>query len=482
MKRLARKEELMSQVEEDGAILVEGEYVGRIKGFDFIPDGATSDAHGKALKAASLKAVTAEIAARAMTVAACPDPDLSLTRFGEVVWQGSAIARLEPGGSLLKPRIAVGAPEYLFGAEREAVQARLEKFLSRHVAAVLEPLVKLEEGEGLAGICKGIAFRLVENFGILPREQVAVEVKALAQEERASLRALGVRFGAFNIHVPAVLKPAATELRLLLWGLERAKREKFDIGALPAPPGHGLTSAPFDRATPKGFYRVCGYRICGPRVVRIDMLERLADFIRNRVFWRPRFPEEPRPSGAVEGGGFAITPEMMSLVGCSGEEFQAILRSLDFRMQKRRVKKPEAPPVKQPEAIASLPDTAEETPAPLAASNEAAAETLPAPSGQPAAETPPVASDQAPAEPDVEIEVWWPKDAGPFHRPSRQPHRPRAAQKPPKEAQTVAGEVHPPKLKPVRHKRERAPERQPSPDSPFAVLGELRARLAAKKS
>jgi hypothetical protein len=163
-------------------------------------------------------------------------------------------------------------------------------------------------------------------------------------------------------------------------------------------------------------------------------------------------------------------------------------------MQKRRVKKPEAPPVKQPEAIASLPDTAEETPAPLAPSNEAAAETPPAPSdqlaaetppapsGQPAAETPPVASDQAPAEPDVEIEVWWPKDAGPFHRPSRQPHRPRAAQKPPKEAQTVAGEVHPPKLKPVRHKRERAPERQPSPDSPFAVLGELRARLAAKKS
>jgi ATP-dependent RNA helicase SUPV3L1/SUV3 len=398
------------------------------------------------------------------------------------VWQGSAIARLEPGGSLLKPRIAVGAPEYLFGAEREAVQARLEKFLSRHVAAVLEPLVKLEEGEGLAGICKGIAFRLVENFGILPRDQVAVEVKALAQEERASLRALGVRFGAFNIHVPAVLKPAATELRLLLWGLERAKREKFDIAALPAPPGHGLTSAPFDRATPKGFYRVCGYRICGPRVVRIDMLERLADFIRHRVFWRPRFPEEPRPSGSVEGGGFAITPEMMSLVGCSGEEFQAILRSLDFRMQKRRVKKPKAPPVKQPEAIASLPESAAETPAPLAHSNEAAAETPPAPLGQPAAETPPAGSDQAAAEPDVEIEVWWPKDAGPFHRPSRQPHRPRAAQKPPKEAQTAAGEVHTPKLKPVRHKRERAPERQPSPDSPFAVLGELRARLAAKKS
>jgi ATP-dependent RNA helicase SUPV3L1/SUV3 len=39
MKRLAQKEELMSTVEEDGAIHVEGEYIGRIKGFLFVPDG-----------------------------------------------------------------------------------------------------------------------------------------------------------------------------------------------------------------------------------------------------------------------------------------------------------------------------------------------------------------------------------------------------------------------------------------------------------
>src|SRR6185312_2085620 len=191
---------------------------------------------------------------------------------------------------------------------------------------------------------KGIAFRLVESLGILPRDEVATEVKGLSQEERASLRALGVRFGAFNIHVPAILKPAATELRLLLWGLQKAKDEKYDIQPLPNPPGHGLTSTAFDRTTPKGFYRICGYRICGSRVVRIDMLERLADFIRDRVFWRPRFPEQPRPNGSVEGGGFMVTSDMMSLVGCSGEEFEAILRSLDFRMQKRKVPKPAVAP------------------------------------------------------------------------------------------------------------------------------------------
>lgn len=534
MKRLARKEVLMSHVEEDGAILVEGEYVGRIKGFDFVPDGAASDAHGKTLKAASLKAVTAEIAARAQTVAACPDPDLTLTRHGEIIWQGAAIARLEPGGPLLKPRIAVGAPDYLFGSEREAVQARLEKFLSRHIASVLEPLVKLEEAEGLAGICKGIAFRLVETLGILPRDQVAAEAKGLAQEERATLRAQGVRFGALNIYVPGILKPAATELRLLLWAVERAKEEKVELATLPPPPGHGLTSAPFDRSTPKGFYRVCGYRICGPRVVRIDMLERLADLIRSRVFWRPRFPGEPRPQGSVEGGGFTITPEMMSLVGCSGDEFQAILRSLDFRMQKRKVKTPAAvaekpalapsgPPPEpavqpQPEAAVSPPaepiagpamtplsePIAEPPTAPLAEPvgqppttplAEPVAEPSTAPSTEPGTEpTAPLAVSQ-PAQPpeEIEMEIWWPKDTGPFHRPlQRKPKRAERPRRVPKTAQPAEAskpepkilqetEPPPPKLKP-RPRRERPPERPPSPDSPFAVLGELRARLIAKKT
>ena len=178
---------------------------------------------------------------------------------------------------------------------------------------------------------------------MLPRDTVAEEVKGLSQEDRAKLRALGARFGAFNVYVPALLKPAPTELRLLLWALGLQKEGKLDPAALPQPPGQGLTSASFDRSTPKGFYGVCGYRICGSRVVRIDMLERLADMIRDRVFWRPRFPEEQRPAGSVEGGGFTVVPDMMSLVGCSGEDFLGILRSLDYRMQKKTVKRRRPP-------------------------------------------------------------------------------------------------------------------------------------------
>ena len=52
------------------------------------------------------------------------------------------------------------------------------------------------------------------------------------------------------------------------------------------------------------------------------------------------FPRSRARRARSRAAASPIVPDMMSLVGCSGEEFEAILRSLDFRMQKRKVKKP----------------------------------------------------------------------------------------------------------------------------------------------
>jgi ATP-dependent RNA helicase SUPV3L1/SUV3 len=523
MKRLAQKDQLMSTVEENGAIHVEGEYVGRIQGFQFVPDGAASEVHGRTLKAASMSAVAAEITARAKAVSTSADPDLILARDARIRWHGDPIARLRAGAHVLKPRIDILADDQLNGPDREAVQARLQKFIERHVAKIIEPLVKLDEAEGLEGTVRGIAFRLVENLGVLPREQVAEEIKSLSQDERAKLRQLGVRFGAFNVYVPALLKPSASELRLLLWGLSLEKDGRVDIADLPESPGQGLTSTVFDRTTPRGFYGVCGYRICGNRVVRIDMLERLADVIRDRVFWRARIPEEKRPSGSVEGGGFMIVPDMMSLVGCSGDDFQAILRSLDFRMHRKKVKRPkvaepEATAVAEavaepPSADATTPEetieipAAEVPPADIvsepAPTIEIPAEVMPAeavPAEATPAEATPAEAPAAETE-EIEIEVWWPKDTGPFRHAQEKKHKkPHRRRDTPQEAAKADGDGA---QKPDRPKRDRPhrkpdraaaakqerperpprkPERPIDPDSPFAVLGALKAQFGGKSS
>ena len=88
-------------------------------------------------------------------------------------------------------------------------------------------------------------------------------------------------------------------------------------------------------------YRIAGYRVCGERAVRVDILERLADLIRPALAWRAGAPG-PKPPGAIDGFGFTVTVGMTSLAGCSGEDFASVLRSLGYRMEKRP--KPAEPP------------------------------------------------------------------------------------------------------------------------------------------
>ena len=72
MKRMREKEKLMASVSDEGDITVEGEFVGHLKGFHFVPDTTADGAHGRTLKAASLKAVAAQIAAKAQRFVQIP--------------------------------------------------------------------------------------------------------------------------------------------------------------------------------------------------------------------------------------------------------------------------------------------------------------------------------------------------------------------------------------------------------------------------
>jgi replicative DNA helicase len=137
-----------------------------------------------------MKAVADELLARTQALSAAPDPDFSVGPNGAIIWHGGTVAGLRASASPLKPEIELIADDQLAGPEREAVQLRLRKFLHRYIASVLEPLVGLSESEDVTGVARGLAFRLVENFGIIAREDVASEVKSLGQDERASLRKL----------------------------------------------------------------------------------------------------------------------------------------------------------------------------------------------------------------------------------------------------------------------------------------------------
>jgi ATP-dependent RNA helicase SUPV3L1/SUV3 len=497
VRRLAKKEGLMSSIDESGAITVEGEEIGRIAGLTFIPAAALAGSDAKLLKAAAVQALVTEMAARATVLSTTPDTALKLSRSGEIVWQGHAVGRLHAGDHRFRPRAEAIADDLLAPALREDVRQRLQKFTERTLAAHIDPLLKLEEAEGLEGPVRGLAYRFAESYGVLPREGVAAEVKALSQDERAKLRSFGIRFGAYSLFAPLLLKPAPTEIRLLLWWLETNKGTESTT-APPALPPNGLTSAPIDAAMPDGFYRLCGYRICGARAVRVDMLERLADMIRDRIFWKPRIPEEARPQGSVEGGGFTVAPDMMSIVGCSGEDFEAILVSLGYRAEKRMLPKPiEAKPLERAQVQAHAPassapdEDTEQAETPAAAEAPVAIEVVAAVADAPPAGS---ASHVPDAEPVsamelVETSIWWPDGMGPFRQRTKRPEKQQRRHSDGNHHQQLDrharngrhGSGNSAGARNVGTSKAKRPERPPDPNSPFAVLSALKESMAKEQ-
>jgi ATP-dependent RNA helicase SUPV3L1/SUV3 len=385
MRRLRENSVLNTEIGKTGEVIVEGHAIGRLDGFTFAPDAAEAGSDAKALQAAAQQVLASEIDTRATKLSAAPDDQFVLTSDGTIRWTGDAVAKLVAADDALHPRIRIIADDRLSGAPREAVQARLDLWLKTHIEKLLGPLFGLSKAEDITGIGRGIAFQLVEALGVLERSKISAEMKDLDQASRATLRKYGVRFGAYHIYFPGLLKPAARALASLLWA---EKQDNVDMSALSGAQhlaSSGRTSFPVDKALHRDAYRVLGYRQCGERAVRVDILERLADIIRPALAWRESSPGE-KPAGAFDGRGFVVTQAMTSLTGSAGEDFASILRALGYRMDRR----PPLPPKPAPEVVVET--VAAETP-PVEASADVAAET---PAEEVAAELP-VSGDPAPS-------------------------------------------------------------------------------------
>ncbi len=355
MRRLRENSVLNTEIGKTGEVIVEGHAIGRLDGFTFAPDAAEAGSDAKALQAAAQQVLASEIDARATKLAAAPDDQFVLTSDGTIRWTGDAVAKLVAADDALHPRLRIIADDRLSGAPREAVQARLDLWLKTHIEKLLGPLFGLSKAEDITGIGRGIAFQLVEALGVLERAKISAEMKDLDQASRATLRKYGVRFGAYHIYFPGLLKPAARALASLLWA---EKQDNVDMSALSGAQhlaSSGRTSFPVDKALHRDAYRLLGYRQCGERAVRVDILERLADLIRPALAWRESSPGE-KPTGAFDGRGFVVTQAMTSLTGSAGEDFASILRALGYRMDKRAP----LPPKPAPEVVVETVST--ETP------------------------------------------------------------------------------------------------------------------------
>jgi ATP-dependent RNA helicase SUPV3L1/SUV3 len=318
VRRLGAGGDLLSAVKANGDVLVEGEFVGRLDGFQFRADETVAGAEAKQLLTAARRALAGAMPGRMRDLERDGDAAFALDADGRIAWRGMAVARLIRGESALKPEVEPLTSDFLDGRSRERVRARVTDWLRRHLEAELAPLWRVQAAAArpdVGGSVRGLLFQLVEGFGLVPRRAAAAQVQGLSKADRRVLAGLGVRLGGESIFLPALLRARSARLRGALWALHG----KTTVPVLPRLGRRVL--APAGDLDP-GLCQALGYRRLGGGnggsvALRADALENLT--------------RETRRLAA--SGPFALTPRLKELAGGAGAA-AAALAALGYRVHR----------------------------------------------------------------------------------------------------------------------------------------------------
>jgi ATP-dependent RNA helicase SUPV3L1/SUV3 len=269
------------------------------------------------LRAAALKGLESEIAARSNALAGAVDAAITLSEHGKLWWDGAIVGRLIAGPEPLSPGIEVLADPHV---KTDELKARLECWVSARIAAKLGPLLALRDAaeaktgtpSALPGEARGIAHQLAESFASLDRARLKHALPDKLGPQIRALRPFGVWFGRRTVYLPKLLRPDAAALLTLLWGVWHKK------DAPPAPPAPGLTSFAVDKGTEIAALQPAGFAVFAHRAIRFDMLERLEDELEQAL--------------AAGTDADTLLTKIVSLLGSSKEEARAVLEALGWRV------------------------------------------------------------------------------------------------------------------------------------------------------
>jgi ATP-dependent RNA helicase SUPV3L1/SUV3 len=286
-------------------VLVDGEHIGRLKGFRFVVDPAARHADHKLLLAAAERHVPGLLAQRAHDLGqafASGTVTLAL-QDGAIAWDGQILARLARGRTLLAPQIVPDPTlDALPGPARKGLIAALGDWLVK-ATEPLAPLRKLEAATTAheAGPeLRALLIRLVEAGGLMERAESGLD--QLGKDQRTMLARLGLRVGALDLFVPGMLRPAA----LAIWReLAGSKRPAPDPAMPPTLPAIGRALQP-------------GYRALGQQWLRLDMAEKLL-----RDAHAARIAAGRRP--------FALDPAKAVSMGLTTASYARLLRLAGFQ-------------------------------------------------------------------------------------------------------------------------------------------------------
>jgi len=300
-----------TEIIENEKVIIDNQFIGKLKGLKLELDlkAEALDTDIKSLKKAARQSIGPELNKRIDQI--IKTELLTIKNDFKIYWNNFPIAKLQPGKDYLEPEIYLIVDEIIENIEQKKLKSFIEKWLRNKIYFDLKSLVDLKNLKETNSSIRALAYQLYEKNGVLKRDDVHYYLNKLGQEERKTLRNLGVKFGRYHIFLFKLLKPEAVLLRILLW--KNYHQKYFNLN----PPKFGLNFLEDTSFNNKDFMLLCGFENFNKFFVRIDILERLFVQIIN--------------SNQENKNEVKLMPEMLNLLGCNKENFKKLIQKMNYK-------------------------------------------------------------------------------------------------------------------------------------------------------
>ncbi len=266
-------------VDPSGAVTVDGETIGHLKGFRFIVDPQVRAVQKRMLLAAAERRLGKVLTERAQAILTASDGALRL--HGDpgtdptIQWEDVTLATLKRGQRLLSPELSMDGGLTALPADlQNAVKARVEAWMDAQFARHIPALQKMDAGSqdpAVPAQVRAVLAQLTDAGGVADRTPLDESLSAVEKTDRGQLRKSGVVIGVLDLYHPGLMKPGASLWRMVLLMLRAGK----PLVALPQA-GAVLLQAEGDAAPAPEGALIAGFRRFGSVWLRIDIAERVA--------------------------------------------------------------------------------------------------------------------------------------------------------------------------------------------------------------
>ena len=204
-KHLGGESDLIASVSKDNSVLVEGHFIGRIEGFNFINEVSKNIEDKKEVLKVVRRTLFKELKNRVNQFHICDDKDITLDKNMNIYWKKYLLAKLISGPSVIKPRIYIQNFILLDDLDKNIIRKRLVLFLKKMINNSINPLIilsaKFKEGK-----VRGLIYQLNESLGVIQISRIKELVKALSTKDKEILTNSGVKIEELFIWVPKLFE------------------------------------------------------------------------------------------------------------------------------------------------------------------------------------------------------------------------------------------------------------------------------------